>query len=118
MGDRNLQEWISDQLHSLLGEPLELHFTTSSTNCLACTSPSRSVCFWQQRMHILTSHIETCAGYSAEAVVGYILALARKAPNVNILVSDLQSKASQAHVLVGWLVFLVHYLSHPSATPC
>lgn len=41
-----------------------------------------------------TTCIDTCAGYSAEAVVGYILALARKAPNVKVLVNDLQSKAS------------------------
>ena len=41
-----------------------------------------------------TTCIDACAGYSAEAVVGYILALARKAPDVKVLVNDLQSKAS------------------------
>ncbi|DBA85647.1 TPA: hypothetical protein ACH3X1_005222 [Trebouxia sp. C0004] len=49
MGDRNVQEWISDQLYTLLG-------------------------------------------YSADAVTSYISALARKAPNVNSLVSDLQAQ--------------------------
>lgn len=44
----------------------------------------------------VANHLQCCSGYSAEAVVGYILALARKAPNVDILVTDLHTKVSQA----------------------
>lgn len=49
MSDRNLQDWISDQLYTLLG-------------------------------------------YSADAATSYVSALARRAPNVNALVNDLQAQ--------------------------
>ena len=38
------------------------------------------------------SHLHLCPGYSADAVITYISALARKAPNVNALVNDLQTQ--------------------------
>ena len=45
-------------------------------------------------MHNVVNTVVTCysAGYSADAVTSYISALARKAPNVNSLVSDLQAQ--------------------------
>ena len=42
----------------------------------------------------MSDTVATCyfAGYSADAVTSYISALARKAPNVNSLVNDLQAQ--------------------------
>ena len=48
------------------------------------------------------------AGYSADAVISYISALARKAPNVNALVSDLQAQVNTNHHLQHSLADTVH----------
>lgn len=114
MGDRNVQEWISDQLYTLLGETGPVVTRPARyTGALVCTvtkSVGRglAVVIWNTQWVLCIAISRTliqlanrCAGYSADAVTSYITALARKAPNVNALVNDLQSQVTSElrHIL-------------------
>ncbi len=87
MADRNLSIWVSDQLYALLGEAaVLLHWGQSRKAC-----------------HLHQFQLLLFAGYSEDALVSFILTLARKATSASGLASKLQDQvcpgpfAQQAH---------------------
>ena len=90
MGDRNLSLWVSDQLYALLGKP---HFRRAgSASCNACA------------LFVYVTELSPTVGYSEDALVSFILTLARKATSAAGLASKLQDQACKASGAIQLLV--------------
>lgn len=79
MADRNLDLWVGDQLHTLLGVQLPLP-TPHQFGPRSLAFPSRT---------LIAKAWATVAGYAQNAVVAYVLALAKKSTNSSTLAAKL-----------------------------
>ena len=90
MGDRNLDNWVSDQLHALLGAHVPCTYTILVWQReLKQEGCEESVVDLQAQLDI-AGH----AGFAESAIVSYVISLGRKASNAAVLARQLEGQVS------------------------
>lgn len=87
MGDRNLDNWVSDQLHALLGTQVSINVPFQCGKRNQRGRDVRSIAVWQKVFKFPGD-----AGFAEGAIVSYVISLGRKASNAAILAQQLEGQ--------------------------